>query len=147
MVNSKNPPQSGYPRQDDLPFEGNFDLIAALKTAISATLSASKWSREQVVERMNNLIERAGGRRPLTLESINKWAAPGQPNYPSLALLTYFCAATDSNLALEAYARAFSGCRLISEEDYALLVWARSQRDLRLLKKHERNAARAAGVE
>jgi hypothetical protein len=148
-VNSKNHPDSSHPQQEALPFDGNLDLVAAVKAAIAETTGQSKRSRAEIADRMNALIERrGGGRRQISEDVINKWAAPGSvTHFPSLPLLAIFCEATASNLALEAYSLGFKGVKLISDDDHNLLLWARSERELRLAKKRARRMAQEVGIE
>lgn len=93
---------------------------------------ASKWSREEIVDRMNELASRhnvaliKGNNKGLPPETLEQWLKPGEIHrYPSLPALTIFCAAAESAGPVAALADVL-GAMVIGEDDVALLKWAKA---------------------
>jgi len=102
----------------------------AVKDALNRAARESGLSREQLVDRMNELAERHGvhltrgnGRR-LTLEVFEKWLNPADlTRQMPLKALPVFCAAAGDRSALEALAAPL-GLRVIGSNEQRRLEWA-----------------------
>lgn len=73
-------------------------LVAAVKSAMNAACSESQLSREQIVDRMNDLSLSAGVRitsgnsKSLGLATLEKWLNPADREHvPSLVAVNMFC--------------------------------------------------------
>jgi hypothetical protein len=122
------------------------DPIPVLKSAMNEAIRASSLSRDQIVDEMNRLMRAQGwttnGRaQGVTPALLDKWVAPSAGHVIPLRLLPIFCRVVGSNLPLEAYAKSFMGARVIDLQDEKLLLWARSEVELRRAKKRARKLA------
>lgn len=128
------------------------DAAPLLKAAMNEAIKGSSLSREQIVEDMNRLAQAAGitcnGRcQKVTPAILDKWvAAEAQAHQIPLRLLPVFCRAVGSNFPLEVYSRCFGGARVISEDDYRILEWARLEIASRQSKKRAKRLAQEVGL-
>jgi hypothetical protein len=148
-VNRKDKKDFGRPNQLDLWEDLSFDPTPHLKTAMRDAIKQSPLSREQIIDQITDLAERAGIiHQPVTVDVLNKWTAPGSTSYMiPLKLLPIFCRVTGSNLPLEVFSKAFLGCRVISGDDYNLLQWARAETAFRQARAKARKLAKEIGVD
>lgn len=115
-----------------------------LKAAMNEAIRSCSLSREQIVEDMNRRAQICGttcngNSQKVTPSILDKWLAPGAHAYHiPLRMLPLFCQAVGSTLPLEVYAKAFGGVRVVSEEDYRLLEWARAEVDYSLVRGVEK---------
>jgi len=124
------------------------DPVPGIKTAMHEVMHGHPLSREQVVDGMNRLAHLAGLTERVSLAALDKWLAPNSlAHYPRWRALNWFCQVTGSNRPLEVYVMAFPGVRLASEEDWELLMWAKSEKAVREAKKEAKRRAMRAGVE
>jgi hypothetical protein len=114
---------------------------AVIKAAMNRAAAASPHSRAQIVERMNDLSQRAGRRltggnaKAISLDTLEKWLSPESEQVPTLRAVNVFMHACGSILPLEAWAGGH-GCSIMTPKD-------RKLRDL--AEKHL--TARRAGAE
>jgi len=141
-VNRKKQSNSGYPNQLELGFDISFNICPALKSAMRDALRASRFSREEICVRINELAERAGLRptggrsQRVTPAILSKWLAPESRDYEiPLRYLPLFCKAAESNQPLTVFSAAFFNIRIISEEDSKILEWAQAQLELDVAKR------------
>lgn len=121
------------PIQLDLFNRTTMNVIKPFKLALGDDAKASGMSREQIVERMNDLADRHGlvlvhgnGRR-LTIETFEKWLNPGDlGRMMPLKALPAFCAATGRCSAFSAVAEPL-GLKVIGEREQKLLAWAEAK--------------------
>jgi hypothetical protein len=118
------------------------DLVDAMRTAVKR----SRISRDEIVDRMNDLAARygvclcSGGK--LTLDTLDKWLViDDSSRMVSVKALTIFCKVVDDVAPLDVIARPL-GAMVIGQEDINLLKWARAYRkaqqakaDVRRLEK------------
>ena len=152
MNNVKGGTKNGLPQQMSLWDQVIMDPIPQLKIAMAEAMKGSALSREQIVDRMNEVMKASGwttnGRgQQVTASLLDKWVAPSASHIIPLRLLPLFCRVIGSNLPLEIYTRSFDGARVISIEDEKLLMWAKSEAELRVAKKRARRMAQEVGIE
>jgi len=124
-----------------------------LKAAMNEAVRSSSLSREQIVDDMNRRAQICGitcngnGQR-VTTAILDKWLALGANghNIP-IRLLHIFCQATGSNYPLEVYAKAFGGERVITEEEFKLLEWAKAEMEYRQAARRKKRIAQEVGIE
>ncbi len=120
----------------------------ALKIAMQEAFKAAPLSKEQLAEDINKLAHLAGMRARASKAMLEKWLAPGAEGYViPLSLLPLFCQAVGSNYPLEVYGKAFPGSRVVKEEDWDLLQWARTERAARQARRQARRLAPKVGME
>jgi len=109
-----------------------------LKAALRQAMAESRYSRQQIAERMN---ERAqveglglgrGGR--MTVAVLDAWAAGSKRHLPPAELIPLFCWAAESLLPLMALAECVEA-ELITGEERRLLEWARVEVEARRLAR------------
>ena len=120
------------------------DPGSAVKMAMCDAAKRSGLSRDQIVDKMNELAASAGIRcagmaQKVTLAILDKWLAPGADEYHiPLRVLPLFCRVTSSNLPLYIYANFFLEAEIISKDDKKLLNWAKAQVRIKQLRKDSR---------
>jgi len=124
----------------------------ALKAAMSEAIRSCDRSREEIVELMNRLASLAGitngTARAVTTAILDKWVAPGATAYHiPIRLLPIFCRVVGSNMPLQAYSAAFTGVRMITQEEFGILKWAQSEMEYRHARKRARRMAQEVGLE
>jgi hypothetical protein len=141
-VNRKQTPEFSHSNQLELFNDICFDVSHALKLAMKAAIRESKFSREQIVDRINSLAEIAGVRatggrsRAVTIAVLEKWLAPDSVEYQiPIRFLPLLCRAVESNLPLIIFSTAFSGVKIISDEDSKILDWAQAALELTRAKR------------
>jgi hypothetical protein len=148
-VNSKSQPGSDRrPCQSNLFGYQDLDLVAALKSAINQALHESSLSREQVVDEINRLGERAGiiNKKPISLALLDKWAAPSAIAYvPPVRFIPIICQATNSIHPIRAIASA-CGAHLINDVDRLILDWGRSELAAREARRRAKKLAAEVGA-
>jgi hypothetical protein len=97
---------------------------------------------------MNRLAHLGGLKLRVSRAMLDKWLNPGAAEYPpSLAGLQLFCQATGNMRPLEAYVKGFDGVRLIDENEWDLLQWAKVERQVRQGRRRARQLAPKAGID
>ncbi|MBA3007161.1 MAG: hypothetical protein FP810_11400 [Desulfocapsa sp.] len=91
----------------------------------------SKYSREELLDRMNDLASRYGVRlvrgngNGLTMATLEKWLNPeAMEHTPGINSLMVFCAALDDLEPMREVLAPLGGM-LIDEDDVKLLLWAK----------------------
>ncbi len=124
-----------------------------LKAAMNEAVKSCSLSRQHIVDDMNRRaricgITCNGNAQKVTEAILDKWLAPGASNYHiPIRLLHIFCQATGTNYPLEIYAKAFGGVRVVTEEEYRLLEWAKAEVEYRQAAKRKRKIAQEVGIE
>ncbi len=153
MVKGKPVRDFGQQKQRNLWEFTPVDPGPAVKMAMREVVRGSSLSREQIVDEMNRLATAAGitcnGRsQQVTPALLDKWLAPAaQQHIIPLRLLPIFCRAAGSNLPLQALAAACAGVRVIGEDDYLILEWARAEIAGKRARKLARRLAQEVGIE
>jgi hypothetical protein len=103
------------------------------KTALAADIKKSGMSREQIVDRMNDLAERHGvslahgNASRLTIETFEKWLNPADlGRLMPVKALPVFCAATGQCAAFCAVAEPM-GLQVIGAREQKMLAWAEAK--------------------
>jgi len=151
MFNVQSSEKSGRPTQLNIWDQMVPDPVPPLKAAMSEAIKSCSMSRDQIVDEMNRMLKALGwttnGRaQGVTPALLDKWMAPSAGHVIPLRLLPIFCRVVGSNLPLEAYAKSFMGARVIDLQDEKLLLWARSEVELRRAKKRARKLAQEVGL-
>ncbi len=110
-------------------------LLPSVKAAMQRALNAvtPPLSREQLVDRMNEIARIAGAKitsdksRALTLATLEKWLSPNDAeHFPSLPALEIFMIAVNSRAPLDVLA-AVHGFRLIGPEEVKVLEYGKAR--------------------
>lgn len=109
------------------------NAIRPIKKAMNADVRDCGRSREQIVDRMNDLAARYGvslvngNCKRLTIETFEKWLNANELNRViPLKALPVFCAATGRCSVMDVLARPL-GLRVIDDRDQKLLAWAKAK--------------------
>lgn len=133
------------PRQLHL-FRPSLNPVPRLKSAMRQTLKECRYSREQVVDRLNELASREGLRTgrsdKISVALLDAWVAESKTGHViPLELLPAFCLATESLAALEVVA-ASCGAGVIDERDSKILESAKLDLELKRLSRRKRKLER-----
>ena len=108
------------------------NVTRPLKEAMNAAVKNCGRSREQIVDRMNDLAERygirlaAGNGSRLSLDTFEKWLNPADTSRQiSVKALPVFCAAVGDSAAMDVIATPI-GRRVIDQDEIRLLEWAKA---------------------
>lgn len=110
------------------------------KAAMTASAKASDLSRDQIVDRMNDLADRlgvrlAGGGKRLTRETLEKWLNPADlSRQMPMRAVPFFCAVTGDTTVLDVHARPL-GAMVIGPDDQRLLRWAQEYQRARAARR------------
>jgi hypothetical protein len=124
-------------RQGNL-FGPSLNPCLRLKGALRQAVKESSYSREQIVERLNERarLEGLGGRRTqkLTLAALDGWLAESKETLPPVELLPLLCWATESLLPWRVLVSC-NGAEVISGEERVLMELARVDREAKCLAR------------
>lgn len=102
-----------------------------IKEQMAASAKGSRYSREELLERMNDLASRYGVRlvkgngNGLTMATLEKWLNPeAMEHMPGLMSMRIFCVAIDDLDPVRAWLEPLGGM-LIDEDEVKLLLWAK----------------------
>jgi len=130
-------------RQSQLFDQPTLNVTPDLKEAMNRAARECGLSREEIVDRMNDLAARygvglaAGNGRRLSLETLEKWLnqSPSEAGrIVSVKALPIFCAVVGSAEPLEVLARPL-GFKVIGPQEIALLEWGRACRRARAARR------------
>ena len=135
---------NGYKRQPmqlslfDVP---TLNVTRQIKEVMNAAAKDCGLSREQVVDRMNELGDRygvsliSGNGKGLTLDTFEKWINSSEMGRQMpIKALPVFCAVVGDASALDVLARPL-GYRVIDRDDQMLLKWAKANLSARDARK------------
>lgn len=101
------------------------------KEQLARSAKESRYSREELLDRINDLADRYGVRlvkgngRGLTIATLEKWLNPEALDYmPSINSLVIICAALGDLQPMQEMLAPLGGM-LIDESDMKLLLWAK----------------------
>lgn len=107
-------------------------IVAAIKAAMAGAAKQSAFSREQVVDRMNDIAVTAGMRmtkgrsRTISLDTLEKWLSTEEREHvPSLIALHIFCLALNDTAPFHTWLATF-GCDVMTPEDRRLRDYGRA---------------------
>lgn len=126
-------PESGGNWQERPPL----DPRPHLKEDIARTMAASRFSRVQIVDRMNLAYKMAGLPARMSLAKLDAWAAKSKLALPDLMEAEYLYWAAGSRLPLAGQAER-SGAYLVSPEDQKYLELGKAEQELRRLNQKAR---------
>lgn len=105
-----------------------------LKEQIARSAKKSGFTRDEILDRMNDLAERYGVRlmkgnaKALTMTTFEKWLNPQAIEHmPSPNALIVFCCAIE-DLSVMKVMLSPLGAQVIDEKDIKLLLWAKEYR-------------------
>lgn len=109
----------------------SLNINKAVKVQMALSVKESDWSREEILERMNDLAGRNGVRlmkgngKILTMTSFEKWLnVSAMEHNPPTNSLVIFCAAIGDNRASRV-AMLPLGDTYVEDSDAKLLLWAK----------------------
>ncbi|BBO74371.1 hypothetical protein DSCW_17880 [Desulfosarcina widdelii] len=113
------------------------NVIRPIKQVMNTDVRECGLSREQIVDRMNDLAARfgvclvSGNCKRLTVETFEKWLNPNELNRSiPLKALPVFCAAVERCSVIETLARPL-GLRIVDDREQKLLSWAKAKMDIK----------------
>lgn len=116
------------------------DTTRAVKASMFRAARASGMSREQIVDRMNEVAGRHGIRlnqgnaQRLTVETLEKWLAVNDDRRIPYHALPVFCRVVGSAEPIAAMLAPLGGLAVMGEE-VTLLEWARAHREQERLQR------------
>ena len=117
------------------------NLLSRLKAAMRQAVKDSRFSREEIVDRMNRQAEVEGIRarrgRPISLAALDGWLAGSKNNLPDPELLALFCWAAESSGPVGVLAGSLEA-RLVNEDQGRVLDWAENELKIKHLCKRRR---------
>ena len=118
-------------RQLNLFNQPSLNVGKKLKEQLASSAKNSKYSREELLDRMNDLASRYGVRlvkgngSGLTMATLEKWLNPeAMEHVPGINSLMILCAALDDLDPMREVLAPLGGM-LIGEDDVKLLLWAK----------------------
>lgn len=130
----------------------NYDVGAAIAAAMNEAAARSGLSRDQILDKMNDLADRSGvklvggaGKR-VSLDTLDKWLNPAETgrNIP-LKALPIFCAAVADATPLAVLAAPLR-VKVITEEEARLLAWARESVAARKAARRKKQLEKDLGI-
>lgn len=122
----------------ELKFRGqNLNISYDLKLAMNAAAKASKYSREQILERMEESCRRHGIKTQISMALLEKWLNPqADEHVMPLKLFPVFCRAVDCDCTelLSILIRPL-GYRAIDQQQDKLLTWAEAYQEAKMAKQ------------
>ncbi|WP_027358870.1 hypothetical protein [Desulforegula conservatrix] len=122
----------------ELKFRGqNLNISYDLKLAMNAAAKASKYSREQILERMEESCRRHGIKTQISMALLEKWLNPqADEHVMPLKLFPVFCRAVDCDCTelLSILIRPL-GYRAIDQQQDKLLTWAEAYHEAKMAKQ------------
>ncbi len=128
-------------QQMDL-FGQPLDVTMSIKRALAAAMRATPWSREQIVDRINALLDEEGLALRITRNSLEKWVAPSARHMIPLVVLPFFCRAVGSIEPLRVLASAL-GVALAGPREFLLMELGEAQPQARQASRLRRRALEA----
>ena len=115
-----------------------------LKEQMAVVVKSSHWSREEILDRMNNLASRfgvhliKGNGHALKMATFEKWLNPkDRVHVPSINAFVIFCCALENNTPIQVLLAPL-GCDLVDEKDLRLLTWAKHYHQAKDARKQMR---------
>jgi len=109
----------------------SFNINRSLSDQMAQSVKQSGLSRDEVLDRMNDLADRYGVRllkgngQSLTMATFEKWLNPNAKEYiPSPNALVVFCGAVEDLEPMRVLLSPLGGL-IIEEQDVKLLQWAK----------------------
>lgn len=120
-----------------------------MKESLNQAVKASGQSRDQVLDRMNDLARRnnmsLNGKTGVSKDLFEKWLNPEDDSrMPGIKGLTLLCAALGTIQPISMMVSAIGGMA-IEDEDVKLLEWARVYHKTRALRKRMRKIEEELG--
>jgi hypothetical protein len=123
-------------------FGQRLDVFLLMKSAMRQALKDSGLSREQIVDKLNMLLESEGIAYKVTPTILGKWVAPSARNEITTRLLPFFCRAVNSTKPIEIWAEAL-GLKLIGPREQHLIELGEAQLESRKASTKRRRAMEA----
>lgn len=128
----------------------SLNTISRLKAAMRESLKRCRLSRDQVTERMTEIIlieglRCPGNSRAISKAILDKWVSESSPHIIPLSLLPVFCAVAGDWLPIQVIARPL-GLTIISERERKLLLWADAEIKRREASKRANKLAEDIGL-
>lgn len=121
-------------KQFNLIRQPSLNVGKRFKETLARTAKESRYSREELLDRINDLADRYGVRlvkgngHGLTMATLEKWLNPEAMEYlPGINGLVVICAALEDLSPMEEILAPLGGM-LIDESEVKLLLWAKEYR-------------------
>ena len=115
----------------------SLDPIMKVKAAMQKTIRQCSLSREQIVDKMQELAEVEGIKTKISLSLLDKWVAQSAAHIIPWRLLPIFCKVTGSLEPIQALIAPL-GVQIIFGDDIKVLAWAKAELQRRALNKKVR---------
>lgn len=109
----------------------SLNINRTLKKQMAHSAKSSQWSRDEILDRMNDLASRYGVRlmkgngKALTMTTFEKWLnVAAMEHVPPVNSLVIFCAAIGDNSPMHVLMEPL-GKGVVDEADAKLLLWAK----------------------
>ncbi|MBI4799712.1 MAG: DUF3486 family protein [Desulfarculus sp.] len=131
---------SGAPGQMDLPLGRGVDLQRRMKAALARALKESRYSREQIAERVNDALEAEGNAYRVSPAALDRWAAPSDSSHNLPAWLApALCRAIGSHELVAIQVEAL-GMSILDEHGRQFLVYGKADFEAKRQAKIKRQA-------
>lgn len=126
--------------QMDLFNRTSLNPIHEVKRQIRRALSASRFSRDEVVDRMNAIAREEGIHKTVSKATLDSWTKDSDPDrMPSLFWLVTLCHVLRTEAPISALVQPLD-CAVMTKSDRSLLLWARAEMEKRRVTKRARLA-------
>ena len=130
-------------------FGPSLNVTSRLKESMRQAIRDSRFSREQVIDRLNKVAAseglRLGRSNKITLAALDGWLAESKDgNLISVALLPAFCWAVESVLPLKVLAGSL-GADVITEGESKILAFARMDIEQKRLARQKQRLQQEIG--
>ena len=123
-------------------FGQSLDVALPLKRAMAAALRQSPLSREQIVDRLNELLSEEGVGLRVTINMLEKWVAPSARHMIPVQVLPFFCRVVGSARPVEVLAGAL-GLRLAGPREQHLIALGEAALEAKRASAKRRRALEA----
>ena len=121
------------------------NIIPGVKKALNLAIKRCPFSRIQIADRMNELLEEEGSECRITAEIINSWTKDDPARVIPLKLLPYFCKVTDSILPFAALVGSV-GARVIQGSEIDVLELGFAELERLRVKQRKSSAMGRLGI-
>jgi len=116
--------------------------VSRVKEAMRQAIKSSELSREQVVDRMNELARVEGittGRRAkaISIDTMEKWLSHSAEHLIPWKLLPIFCHVVNSISPFKPLLAAL-GASVIDKKEWLMLEWAKAEKEKRAIRRKQK---------
>lgn len=134
---------SGAAHQMTLPLGRGLDIQRRLAAALARALKGCGLSREQIADRINEILDSEGNTYRASAAMLDRWAAPSDHSHNLPAwLVPTLCRVTNSRELVAIQAEAL-GLAVVGEREQHLITLAEAELQGKRLAKRKRQALEA----